>query len=374
VTPVEWLGLWPPVSPIFAAPAPATSRFSHSLGDHMPVLSGILLTIAAILCGLVGTMIVERFAPHLGLVQAPNARSSHINPTPRGGGIAIAVSVTLGIGVLASAGTPELWAIAALTLAIAMLGFADDLWDLSPALRFPIQIVVVLALVWWNGALPVIALPMELELGGWVLAGLVLIAGLWWLNLFNFMDGIDGIAASHTILVLVGMAFIFWLRAGAPVEQAGFWLTMITIGATFGFLLRNWPPARIFMGDAGSNALALVIFALALGTLRDGQVGYQSWLILTSTFVADATITLLRRSARGERPWHAHRRHAYQQLSRRFGHKATTLTYCAITALWCLPLALASEIWTGMAWLLVLFCYLPIVVFCLREGAGQSTE
>ena len=339
----------------------------------MQPLIGIALVAMAAFFGYLGTRLVERLAPQLGLVKPPNERSSHTRPTPRGGGIAIAVITVGSAACLALLGAPGFWVVAGLILAIGLLGFTDDLMDLSPALRFPVQIIVFVALVWAMGALPAIALPFGLEMSGLPLGIVVTIIGLWWLNLFNFMDGIDGIAGTHAILVLLG-AVIIWAIQDADAAQAPvFWLALATTGATAGFLVRNWPPARIFMGDAGSNALALAVFAIALATLGAGQIGYQAWLILPAAFVVDATVTLLRRTARGERPWRAHRSHAYQQLSRAWGHKRTTIAYCLLTAAWSFPLALAAQLWPGIAWPLVLVAYAPLIVFCLWAGAGQES-
>ncbi|WP_137153250.1 glycosyltransferase family 4 protein [Devosia sp. FKR38] len=334
---------------------------------------GIALVITAGVLALLGTMLVERSAPRLGLVQPPNERSSHSRPTPRGGGIAIAVTVVIVAAALALLGASAFWAVAGLILAIGLLGFTDDMMDLSPALRFPVQIIVFSLLVWSTGPLPGLDVGFSLVLAGPLLAIVITIAGLWWLNLFNFMDGIDGIAGTHAILVLLGAVTIWYTNDPDAGLAPAFWLALGTGAATAGFLVRNWPPAKIFMGDAGSNALALAVFAIALATLASGQIGYQAWLLLPSAFIVDATITLLRRTARGERPWRAHRSHAYQHLSRRWDHKRATVVYCLWTALWSIPLALAAQHWASAGWFLVLVGYLPLVAFCIWAGAGRET-
>lgn len=288
--------------------------------------------------------------------------------------MAIALTVVAAMVALALLGASQFWVIAALTLIAGLLGFSDDLLDLSPAVRFPVQIAVVCIAVWWAGTLPPVALPMGVNLEGWSLTIVVVIAGLWWINLFNFMDGIDGIAASHAILVLLGMAAVWALKGPAAGDEPIFWLAILTSAATLGFLLRNWAPARIFMGDAGSNSLAISIFVIALASVAAGQLSYQALLILPSAFISDATVTLLVRSARGERPWRAHRLHAYQHLSRVWGHHRTTLVYCAWTAFWGFPLALAAEFWPALAWPLVVLGYLPMIGFALWAGAGRREE
>lgn len=321
-----------------------------------------------------GTHAMEILSRRLGLIQAPNERSSHTIPTARGGGVAIAAAAILAAALLALDGDGSMWAVVALTSAIAVLGFADDLYDLSPLVRFPLQTLSFGLLIWAMPPLPPIDLPAHLVLVGVSLALLVLLVGVWWLNLFNFMDGIDGLAASQAILILCGAALIWWIDDASTPVDAMFWLALVTAAATAGFLLRNWPPAHIFMGDSGSNALALIIFAIALATITNGKLSYETWIILPALFVSDATITLLRRSARGEKPWRAHRRHAYQQMSRRWGHRAVTLLYGGLTLLWTVPLALSSQLNPALSWGLVLLAYLPLVALMLKADAGGVSE
>lgn len=334
----------------------------------------ITTTVAAFVLGWGGTVLVERLAPRWGLVQGPNERSSHTKPTPRGGGVAIAVAVMLSALVLALSGAPGLWLPLGLTLLITLLGFADDLMNLSPALRFPVQGVVFATLVWSMTPLVPLELGAGLFLDGWVLAVVIAVVGLWWLNLYNFMDGIDGIAATHVMLVLLGALLVWMVSDTLAWQHHIFWLALAVIAATAGFLVRNWPPAHIFMGDAGSNSLALIVFFIALATIGTGAIDYPAWLILPSAFVADATVAVTRRTARGERPWRAHRRHAYQQLSRLWGHRTVTLLYCAVTALWAVPLALLSQVYPDWAWSLLALTYLPILVLVIWGQSGAAHE
>ncbi|WP_127754121.1 glycosyl transferase family 4 [Devosia sp. 1566] len=333
-----------------------------------------LIVLAAGIGAWLGTRLVERHASRWGLVQAPNVRSSHALPTPRGGGIAIAVAAVMAGLTFGLGGTPLLVPVAALAAAAAALGFADDLLDLSPALRFPLQIALFALLYVLVSPLPALALGPHWSLAGALLAILVVLVGVWWLNLFNFIDGIDGIAASQAILVLLGAACIWCLTAGATAPSAVFWLSLAIAAAAAGFLQRNWPPARIFMGDAGSYGLAFLVFAIALLTIADGALPYASWLILPAATVTDATVTLLRRLARGEKPWQAHRRHAYQQLARRWGHQTVTLLFAALTALWTAPLAAAAAMLPAWQWPLALLAYAPLIVVATAAGAGSAAE
>ncbi len=333
-----------------------------------------LLIIATFLLSLLITLIIERHSDRLGLVQVPNARSSHIRPTPSGGGVAIALASIFVAVVSALDNHSELWIIAILVMSIAVLGLVDDIFDLSPIVRFPAQALFFSTLLWTAGQLPSVLLFQNFVLAGPVLFVLTLLVGIWWLNLFNFMDGIDGLAGSQAILLLLGGGTILWLSNPAGIESSAFWLSLAGAAATGGFLLRNWPPARIFMGDAGSNALALLIFSVAISSIIEGQMAYQPWLILPAVFVTDATVTLLRRLLRGERPWHAHRRHAYQQLSRVWGHRRVTLVYGGLTLFWTFPLAWAAQQLPIWSWWLVLLTYVPLVALSLRTDAGGANE
>lgn len=334
----------------------------------------IALVLLAGLLGWAGTLLVERHAASMGLVQGPNERSSHTKPMPRGGGAAVAVAIAASGALLAAMGEPTLWMTAVLCLAIGLLGFADDVIDLSPAVRFPIQGIVLAVLVWWSSPLPAIPLALGIALEGWILAAIVMVVGLWWLNLYNFMDGIDGIAATQAIIILLGATAIWLMTDTTPSDRPAFWLALATAAAAAGFLSRNWPPAHIFMGDAGSNSLAVAIFSIAVMTAASDVLSYATWLILPSAFVADATVTLVRRSIRGERPWKAHRRHAYQQLSRLWGHRAVTLLYCCLTVFWSIPIAFLCELHADWFWAYLLVAYLPVTLFVTLMGAGAAHE
>jgi Fuc2NAc and GlcNAc transferase len=336
------------------------------------VIPAVLIAVLTAALALLGTLALERHAHRLGLVKAPNERSSHTRPTPRGGGLAIAVAIVVAAIPAGLTGMTTLWPVVLTTSAIAALGFADDLMDLPAGLRFPVQLVIILVLLVAISPLPEIAIG-PWRLGGWYLGALLAVVGLWWVNLYNFMDGIDGIAASHAILIPT-QALIIIATAGPGANSSAVMLAATTIAASAGFLIRNWPPARIFMGDAGSNALALMIFALALISLASGALTYQVWLILPAVFVSDATVTLVRRALRGEAPWKAHRRHAYQQLARLLGHRTTTLIYCLFSLSWAFPLALLAEHLPEYSWQIVALAYLPLVVATLAAGGGAASE
>lgn len=344
-----------------------------SVGLSFLVAKFWLLGVISMLVTFALTMSVERLAPRIGLVKSPNERSSHVKPTPQGGGLGIAIAGVGAALLLFVTGHDQFWLVACLTGALATLGFIDDVREISPATRFLVQAVVLCTWLVSYAHYPPIHLPRNLVLDGPLLLILLLVVGLWWINLFNFMDGIDGIAGSQTVLILTG-ATLAALLNGLILPDGTLSFAVAICTATVGFLLRNWPPAKIFMGDAGSNFLALAIFILASQTIQMGNLGYSCWLILVSAFVVDATVTLVRRAARGERPWHAHRRHAYQQLSRQWGHRRTTLTYAAITSTWATPLACLSVAFRAQEWWFVAIAVFPMVFLAIWAGAGEASE
>lgn len=338
-----------------------------------PVI-GLSLVLFALVLSWRITYLIRAHAGAAGLVQEPNERSSHSVPTARGGGLAIAVAGLLSLVLAGLLTQQNIWAIAILSGLMALLGLVDDLRDLSPFLRFPIQIVLITILVVASGPLPPIELLLGLQFSGAVLVCVLVLVGLWWVNLYNFMDGIDGIAASQAILVLMLAGLLWWLNDEAAVSTPLLWMMAILASATAGFLVLNWPPASIFMGDAGSNFIAMAILGIALATVSSGYLSYAEWLILTCVFVSDTTVTLVRRIARGERPWRAHRRHAFQQAARRWGHSNVTVACGAATFFWAAPLAFTARAWPELQWALVTASYVPLAIITVKLGGGNAHE
>ncbi|HTQ35043.1 MAG TPA: glycosyltransferase family 4 protein [Stellaceae bacterium] len=246
----------------------------------------------------------------------PNERSSHTVPTPRGGGIAvIGASLAAWFGLCAEGVLPPPTIVVALAGGgLAVVSWLDDLRGLSPAVRLLAQFVAVAAGIW--------ALPPGMVFQGWLPPGLDAIAAallwVWFVNLFNFMDGIDGIAGSEAAAIGIGIG-IMLVSAGRDFGPS--LPAMAIAAAALGFLVWNWAPARIFLGDVGSVPLGYLLGFLLYTLALQGQ--WQAALILPGYFLADATITLLRRLVRGERVWQAHREHFYQRaVQHGLGHAA----------------------------------------------------
>lgn len=318
------------------------------------------------------TFLMRRIALAHGLLDVPNERSSHQRPTPRGGGVAIAVTATIAFGILALSGRLDFAVFAALSggIVVALIGFLDDRRPLPPLVRLAAHAAAAVWALTWLGGLPAVRFGDQIlvpGVGGFIIGILGIV---WVLNLFNFMDGIDGIAASEA-------TFIAWsgalLGAGAAATGGLPAAAAIFGAACLGFLCWNWPPARIFLGDVGSGYCGYVIAVLAVVAGRRDPVALAVWLTLGGAFFTDATVTLVRRALRRERVHAAHRDHAYQELSRRWGsHRRVTLTTIAVNVLWLLPCAWLETRLPGFAALITLLALTVLTAAVLAAGAGRG--
>ncbi|ANX03837.1 MraY family glycosyltransferase [Immundisolibacter cernigliae] len=332
----------------------------------LPVVAGLSLVL---------TDGLRRYALARSLMDIPNARSSHSVPTPRGGGVAIVASFLLALPWLAVAGLASwhlVWALLGAGMGVALLGFLDDHGHVAARWRLLGHFAAAgWALFWLGGLPPVMVLGHTLDLG-WAGHGLAVVYLVWLLNLYNFMDGIDGLAGVEAICVCLGAAALYALPGMAGGPAVDVWLALLLACAVAGFLAWNFPPARIFMGDAGSGFLGITLGILSLQAAWAAPQLLWSWVILLGVFVVDATFTLLRRLLRGDKVHQAHRSHAYQHAARRFGrHLPVTLTVAAINLGWLLPIALgvASGGVEGGVGLLV--AYAPLLALAIKFRAGQ---
>ncbi len=282
----------------------------------------LMAAISAAAVSAVLTHAARRYALRRDLLDHPGQRRSHSMPTPRGGGIGIAVVCALGAIWLAwtnPASRAPLLAFAGGTALIAGIGALDDHRPQPVRLRLLVHAfaaaLYVLALLGW----PIAAS----DWGTWLLATILLI-GL--VNIWNFMDGIDGLAASQALLAAAALAVV----------GSGDWrlLAVLLAGAAAGFLPFNAPRARIFLGDVGSGALGFALGALLLAAVAQQRLHWSGALLLISAFGLDAGLTLLKRVAQGRAWWRAHREHLYQWLVRRGrSHARVTLVYAGWTGL-----------------------------------------
>lgn len=331
-----------------------------------------LSLLGAFAAALAGTVWLRSYALRRQLLDVPNARSSHSVPTPRGGGAAIVASAGVGTLALWLSGLTGAITVLAMVIpgiAVAAVGFLDDRGHVAPSTRLAVHFASAAWASWWFGGLPAVGIAgvhIALGVAGHAVAAVVIV---WILNLFNFMDGIDGIAGSELVFVAAAAA---WL---AGPESATRMPLLVLAGAGAGFLALNWPPARIFMGDVGSGFIGFALAALAFVAHTEGSLSIWASAILMGVFIADATVTLLVRLARGDSVVQAHRTHAYQRLARRWGaHRPVTLGTLAVNLLWLLPWAWLADSHPAYAAPACLVALLPLATLALIVGAGHPDE
>ena len=277
------------------------------------------------------TGIVRAYAVRSSLLDVPNERSLHAAPTPRGGGVAIVLVMLTGIAGLAALRAlpaPLAWTLGVGGGMVAAIGWLDDRRGVSAPVRALVHaLAAAWALAWIWGELTPMAILGALGI-------------VWAINLYNFMDGIDGLAAGEAVCTGVIGGGLLLAAGDASLALVAFLLA----AAAAGFLGWNWAPARIFMGDVGSGFLGYTFGTLALLSHRAGSVPLTLWLLVMGVFLFDATLTLVRRMLRGERWYEAHRSHAYQRLVRAgSSHAAVTRLAMLVT------LGLGALAWLAQA-------------------------
>lgn len=319
----------------------------------------------------VGTGAMRRLAVRRNLLDVPNMRSSHSSPTPRGGGAAIVVGFFTALGALACFNQLPggiLLALLAGGASIALTGFLDDLRPLPAHFRLAVHSAMAILTVILVGGIP------ELSLWSWGLhwvwlgGALGAVTLIWATNLFNFMDGIDGIAGSEAVFVAAAGAWFNWRFGG----DGALSVALLSLGsASLGFLVWNWPPASIFMGDVGSGFLGFTLATLGLAASQRSMVPIEVWGILSGVFLVDTSVTLLRRIIRGDRWFAAHRTHAYQRLARRCAsHMPVTIGVIVIDFAWLFPWAWLAATNPARALLCLAAALIPLLVLALALGAG----
>lgn len=306
------------------------------------------------------------------LLDIPNERSSHFTPTPCSGGAAIVTSFLLSLWVLYWRNVISQQILLAFVgggVLVALVGLVDDFRHVKPLNRILVHIVASGVGLYFLGGVPPVVIGLTILDLGMLGHCFGIISLVWLLNLFNFMDGIDGLAASETIFVTGAAALLIAVTGGGDSISPLLFLS----AACAGFLVWNWPPAKIFMGDGGSGFLGLMLGLFIILTMKTGELSLWTWMILFGFFLTDATVTLLRRVARGERWYEAHRSHAYQILSRRLGsHQKVTLLVQMANVIWLLPLAYLSSCYPESSFVLLHLAFLPILFGVYLVGAGKE--
>ena len=316
--------------------------------------------LSALLCG--GYLRLARVRRFL---DTPNERSSHSHPTPHGGGTAVLLAFIAGL--LLAAQCYNSWDESFVVLAVAALllmivGVIDDLRGLSVQVRMALYSLVCL----WVADTLLQSIFVDSGASRAVLGLLVALVMLWSLNLYNFMDGIDGIAALQTVLA---SCFGAWLSLKSGPSDSYAMLCLLLAAAHAGFLIWNCPPARLFMGDAGSVPTGFLLAAIALLGAVQGYLNPLCWAILLAVFITDATWTLVWRLSTGQAFMQPHRLHAYQRLSRYWdSHLSVDMLLLSINVMWLFPLAWAVQAWPSCNVIFVILAYFPLLCGMAKVG------
>jgi UDP-N-acetylmuramyl pentapeptide phosphotransferase/UDP-N-acetylglucosamine-1-phosphate transferase len=294
------------------------------------------------------TYLIKNYAIKKSLLAIPNDRSSHSVPTPHGGGIAIALSWFFGLGYLYATNNiePALFYALSIGIIISATSYFDDLFEISPKIRLLVQSGVAL------GGIIVLGGIEELDLWVVVLDNQIVTSAfaflliIWFINLYNFLDGIDGYAGSEALFLALAGVILY--------GDSHF---LVLIAAVSGFLVWNWEKAKIFMGDVGSTLLGYNIAIFTLYYTNQESSNLWVWIILFGVFWVDATLTLLRRYRNKEKLSHAHRKHAYQRITQiGWSHQKTVISAMLINFLGAIPL-----LWLFASPFLPFYC----IIYCL---------
>ncbi len=305
-----------------------------------------------------------RAGARLALVDHPNARSLHERPMPRSGGLAIWGGIAVGVLlVVAVYGVRvELAWIGAAAAIVGLVSLIDDRSHVPAGLRLLAHVFAAGLLGVGGLGLGLLILPgivIEISTGFGIFLALVFI--VWMTNLYNFMDGIDGLAGGMAAIGFAALAALGWL-GGDPGYAA---LCGVVAAAAGGFLVWNFPPARIFMGDSGASVLGLLAAAVALWGDRLGLFPLWVALLVFSPFIVDATVTLARRLLRRERVWEAHRSHHYQRLARAWGHRPVMLWGCALMLVCAAGAMIAQPSAAAVQWAVIAVMTIAYVAIAL---------
>ena len=327
------------------------------------LLISLLFIGSALLTGLFRSV-----AQRARLNDVPVSRSAHSAPVPVGGGLSIVVLLLLVAGYGYSVEIIRINELAALMagLVIACIGMVDDVKQLDIRWRIPAQFLASIYVVYCLGDVPAIDFGLFVFPESLLLNVIAVFALVWLLNLFNFMDGIDGIAATELIAVnLISIVIVINTDELITLLSAGL------AAAAGGFLLWNWSPAKIFMGDVGSSFIGFSLGVMALLSMHHGSMTVWTWVLLVGVFIVDATLTLFNRFRRKQRWFEGHASHAYQNAARHYkSHAKVTITVLLINLFWLGPLAWLSMQYPEMGLVIAIVGLLPLVLLARRFGAG----
>ena len=319
-----------------------------------------------------GTFFFRSIAISKGVVANPNFRTLHEMPTPSGGGIAFSSVFVVSIIVLELIGQLDTVSFLAFGIggaAAALFGLADDVMDIRARVKLIIQCCLVIWTLFVFDGGPLVAVAWLPAWLAWGVSGFLL---LWLINMYNFVDGVDGMASSGAVFICVAL-LITLLMNDSGVSDLPVLLTILAVGC-FAFLLFNWPPASVFMGDSGSVFLGYIFGTLIVYSVSIGEISFWTWLVVFGYFLGDTTTTTTIRVLQEKKWYGAHRSHAYQNLARIWeSHLKVTGGVLIYHLVWLLPLA----IWSGSSPsgepVAAALALIPSVFWAIRYGPLLSS-
>ncbi len=331
-----------------------------------------LLGSLAFLASMILTRTLILYFPKFGMIDTPNNRSSHVTPIPKGGGLAFFTVFSLiitwyflfhpGYDLIVK---PLLYG----GPIVVLLGWLDDRHSLPASLRLLVHFSVAfliygLVTQWFKVPLEISFLPSF----SWVSAGFCVLFIAWFINLYNFMDGVDGLAASGAVAGSLLMAVVAIVH-GSPEIAMVYCLIAYTVS---GFLFYNWGPAQIFMGDTGSYFLGFLFASLSLISKAYADISFYSHLIIFGFFIFDATYVLFRRALRREKLFQAHQMFTHHKLIKKgWSHRKVASFFTLVQVLWLFPLSNLASIYDDFGMYIVALSYLPLLSFAIYHKSGE---
>lgn len=333
------------------------------------VLLAVLIAFAAVLTG---TRAFARLAIARGIVANPNFRSLHERPMPRAGGIVFSTTFLLtatALGLVLGADRLLMATLIAGGAAASVFGLLDDLVQLRSSTQFAAQAVLAALALASGGGQAVVDVPWTPR---WVDLMFNWAGFVWLLNAYNFMDGVDGMAAAGSVFFSLTVMLLLRFSGSDPAVTG---LLAVFAASVLGFTFLNWPPASIFMGSAGSYFLGYSYCALMAYTVSHGYLSFWAWVVVLGYFVGDTTTTTVVRMFVADRWYGAHRSHAYQNLARVWrSHTRVVVGVTLYHVLWLLPLVLWMTVAPDATPIAVALALVPVVLWTLRWGPRFSSS
>lgn len=340
---------------------------------NLMIFNFLLASVICFLVTAIATFFFISYAKRKSLIDMPTQRSSHSTPTPRGGGVVfgLAIMMTTLFFYLSGLLDPKFFFPILAGAAIIFIGFIDDFIDLSFFSRLIVHFVCAITAIFFLGFISINNVLEVNVFADFIQMGITVFFIVWMTNLYNFMDGINGIAALEAISVSFCMILILLLND--DIDYALLIQLLTVIFCVAGFTIWNFPKARIFMGDSGSAFLGYLfsLYVIYSQTIDTNLVA--AWLILLGIFICDATLTLFSRILRGGKFYQPHKTHAYQILASHFrSHSKATLSVIGVNILWLFPIAFLVSRGSVNGIVGIFIAYLPLAIIHILMRGGKD--